>query len=167
MRKRDSFLVWVVQQLGRPVLWGAKGDYVVRREKVLLLPEPAYDCSGLVTCGLKAVGFRDVRGTHNAQRLWQCLPSTKMQRPGDLGFYGRDINSVSHVVVGLDGGAIISADGATPKVLELELAKADKTARVRRHDSFNYRRDTRWLGWKRNVWLDVDETLLVKGLVDD
>lgn len=115
-------------QLNKPVLWAHKGPGV-------------FDCSGLVTHCLRECGGPDWRGTHNSQRLFDELQAPDVPMPGDLVFWrprGKFAGRVEHVAILLPGGAVLTADGATPRITTLEAARA-AGARVCVRSSTQYR----------------------------
>lgn len=138
MTLRERFLDLGREQIGKPSLWGAKtGD--------------AFDCSGLVAWLLRELGGPDLRATHNTDRMWlEFDPVVGEPAPGDLGFYRPkkplDDNDMEHVVILLDGGLILTADGATSKIHTVEDAKAAH-AMVRIRGGYDYRE--RFAGWRR------------------
>lgn len=115
MSRREQFVDYCIRQLGRPVFWGAKGDYVVDGDgvKILLPKDFAFDCSGVMGCGLLEANSLDYRATWNAQRYFSELPPTKHPEIGDPGFYGKTDDDVIHMVVYVGMGHIVSADGAS------------------------------------------------------
>lgn len=117
----------------------------------------ALDCSELVALGFIAAGGADQTKTHTAQRYFNetraLLPEEK-PIPGDLGFYGTADDKVVHVVICLAGGHVLSADGATRSITDLEVAKS-KGARVRVHPTPLYRDDVPFRGWRRFTALDA------------
>lgn len=155
----QQFAAWCIDQAGKPVLWDAKGDYYYDAAGVkVFLPagQHVFDCSGLVTSGVKAVGGQDLRDVYNAQKMADTAPQLDLgdAPPGSLGFYGADWQHVNHVVVALAGGHLVSADGATHAIRSLSDAIA-KGCQVRVHTSFDYRRDEPFLGWRPNTLFDV------------
>lgn len=150
---RVLFLKAVEAKLGKPVLWGAKGDH-------------AYDCSGSVTASLKEIGGPDLRATDNAHALHEKsrelgAPATEHPLPGDLVFYGvlegvGDTQKVRfvHVAVVDEFGGVISADGATPSIKTLSQAMANPANRVRRHNTIRYRKDCPVIVVCRNTLVD-------------
>jgi murein DD-endopeptidase len=132
-------------QLGKPVLWGSKGP-------------DAFDCSGLVTRWLYELGKQafpdsieiqralDWRATHNTDRLFaELAPVVGEPAPADLVFYWpakrRDDLDVEHVAVVIDGGLVITADGASSRIHTLEQAKeAHAIVRVRGDVDYRPRR---------------------------
>lgn len=134
---RDKFVSEVLSHLGKTVLMGQ------------------LDCSELVALGHLAAGVGDQRLTHTAQRYHdETRPLLIEERPlpGDLGFYGDSPKRVIHVIIFTPSG-VLSADGATRRITDIEVARA-KRAVVRLHPSPNYRDDVPWRGWHRNVFLD-------------
>lgn len=142
MRARARFLDYVLSQLEKPALWGAKGD-------------DAFDCSGLVTCGIREAGGPDLRLTHNADKLaHETRPLLAEERPipGDLIFFDGDSNGIAeHVGIVKDMKTAIDAEGATHLVTSVEEAKR-RNARVRLHGSLAYRPRGRI---HRNTYLDA------------
>lgn len=118
---RTRFVNWLEAQLGKPYVWGAKGpDF--------------FDCSGLVTAGLRECGLPDWRPTHNAQRLFDTLPETKTPAIGDLAFYGPP-GRITHVMVVWYDGQCLGASGGnsgTTKPTPGACVKTKKTIKYRR-----------------------------------
>ena len=141
MTARTKFLDYALSQIDKPCLMGAKGD-------------DAFDCSGLVTCALRAAGGPDLTKTHNANALGngtRLLLPDERPIPGDLILFDADGNDVDeHVAIVLAGDRAIDAEGATHSVTSIEEA-VRRMARVRLHDRLDWRR-----GGKihRNTYLD-------------
>lgn len=152
-KARIKFVTWLIDQLGKPVLWSQKGP-------------GSFDCSGLVTAALHAIGGAgapDLRATHNSQRLADETPHLStfsdiaVPMQGDLCFYGLDLGGVEHVAIWLDSGKAISADGATPKINTLEESQKNPLNRVRLHSTWKFRGDLPYSAIHRNTWLDALE----------
>lgn len=141
MSARAKFLDYVLSQVEKPALWGAKGD-------------DAFDCSGLVTCGILAAGGPDLRKTHNANRLGKetrQLERGELPLPGDLILFDADENGADeHVGIVVDAQTAIDASGATHAVTSIEEA-VRRMARVRMHKGHAYRKGARL---HRNTYLD-------------
>lgn len=142
MSARGVFIAYVKAQLDKPCLWGAKGD-------------DAFDCSGLVTCGIRAAGGPDLTQTHNANNLARStrplLPG-QTPLPGDLIFFDAERDGVDeHVGIVLDEETSIDAEGASSRVTNLVEA-IKRHAKVRLHAGYRYRRSFRAI--HRNVFLD-------------
>lgn len=154
---KQLFVQWCLTQLGRPVLMSAKGDfYVDPKGTIIKLPAGvlAFDCSGLVSCGIEAVlPAKKLRADHSAQKYWaEAEPFLVVHpEPGDLGFYGVDPDHVVHIVVATVNG-LISADGATKSISTLPDAIKNPMCRVRFHSGVDYRHDVPFLGWRRNLY---------------
>jgi cell wall-associated NlpC family hydrolase len=138
---RLRFLEYVTAQVDKPTLWGAKGD-------------DAFDCSGLVTCGIVAAGGPDLRKTHNANALGKgtrrLLPDEK-PIPGDLIFFDSEGDGLDeHVGIVTDSMTALDAEGATSKVTTLADA-VQRHAKVRFHNGHFYRKGGRI---HRNTILD-------------
>lgn len=141
---RVRFLKAVEAKIGSPVLWAAKGP-------------DAYDCSGLVTRCVVEAGGPDLTKLENAQGLHDHSSRelgqapTEKPLPGDLVFYGvyERLSStdddlrvhIVHVAVVDEFGGVVSADGATQHITSLQMALNNPANRVRRHESFRFRKD--------------------------
>ena len=139
---RSRFCQLAIAKLGAVVLWGE------------------LDCSELVALCLLGVGAPDMTKTHRAQTLADETPNLVTAPgaeplPGDLCFYGTDAGNISHVAIWLAGGGCISADGATSRIKDLKTAKANPGARVRFHDSADFRKDQPYFAIHRNTYLDA------------
>lgn len=141
MSARAKFLDYVLSQIDKPTLWGAKGD-------------DAFDCSGLVTCGILAAGGPDLRKTHNANKLAkETRPLLDAERPipGDLIFFDADANGLDeHVAIVTDAHTALDAEGATASVTSIEEA-VKRHAKVRLHNGHLFRKGGRI---HRNTYLD-------------
>lgn len=129
---------WLVDQLDKPCLWGKKGPEV-------------FDCSGLVTCCILAMGGPDLRVTYNAQRLYDESEPSDTTEHLSLAFYGAHNMRVEHVAIWCASGQVVSASGATSRIKTFEAARA-AGARVRVHKTPRYRPD--FLRFHRNIWLE-------------
>ncbi len=146
---RDRYIHWALAQLGRVTLWGAKGEGRLMPNGYL---EPAFDCSGLVTCGYRHVGPVNWTQTHNTDRLWAELPEVLEPEPGDLAFYGgTSPTDVEHVAIVLAGGHVICASGATSKETSIKLAWDNPTHRVLVFNCVDYRRKRDFRGYRRST----------------
>jgi cell wall-associated NlpC family hydrolase len=141
MMARARFLDFVLAQVDKPALWGAKGP-------------DAFDCSGLVTCGILAAGGPDLRHTHNADKLaseTRPLLAIEKPMPGDLIFFDAAGDGVDeHVGVVKDAKTAIDASGASSRITSIEEA-IRQLARVRLHLGHYYRKGGRI---HRNTYLD-------------
>lgn len=147
---RSRFLQFIRSKLGRPVLWGAKGEAAF--DNVVI--ESVFDCSGLVTCALFHAGCGDMRTTHNAQKLSDITETTLRPQEADLVFYGPNWKDVKHVAVWLSGAQCLTASGATPQISSiLDAIKGRHVVEVR--PVVRYRSD--YLGVKKNKWLEPKE----------
>jgi cell wall-associated NlpC family hydrolase len=146
MKARTSFLNHALEQLGKPVLWARRGPDV-------------FDCSGLVAWALEESGVPkslQLRPMYNAQRFHdESRPVAEAEAlPGDLLFYGQSALLVSHVAVVCTGGMALSADGATPRITDVEVAKKNPHNRVALHPAYRFRRDQTYFAVHRNKWVD-------------
>jgi cell wall-associated NlpC family hydrolase len=169
---RQKAVTFAVGELRALCLMGYRGELRFDRATRSLLPHghpfPIYDCSGLVACAIKAAGGPDMRGTHNAQMMFdECRPlvTNEPQLLGDLAFYGSAVldkatgsvikeaaKNIIHVAMLTAGGKVISADGATWGIVDLEVAKAARCA-VRLHESVHFRSD--FVEVRRNIYVDA------------
>lgn len=135
MIAREKFLKRVLELEGQPVVWGG------------------LDCSETVALGVLAAtdGKVDQRQTHRAQSYYEetrpLLPAERAL-PADLVFYGtiaanpcKEGNRIIHVAVILEGGKVLSADGATSRITDPVIAAQNPLAKVKIHESVHFRRD--------------------------
>lgn len=118
----------------------------------------ALDCSEAVAIGVRAASDGKLKqsDTHRAQTYHdqtRKLGLDEPPMPGDLGFFGRDRASIVHVVIFIAPGRILSADGATSRIKNVDEAKLAR-ARVRFHVDEKYRNDVPFQGWHRNDIVD-------------
>lgn len=147
MSARRKFLDAVTALIGQPVVWGG------------------LDCSEAVALGMLAAtdGKTDQRKTHRAQTYFdETRPLWPLERaiPGDFGFYGtlpddstKEGATVIHIVVVLEDGKVLSADGATSKVVDPAVAALNPLSKVAVHETLKFRRD--FLGVHRNTLVDA------------
>lgn len=150
MNARAKAVNWALDQVKakRVVMMGYRGEVVFDRELRCLkphkyLPQVIYDCSGLYCGAVKAAGGPDMLGTHNAQRLHDEMRELAEHEPpmvGDGVFYGKSSSLIIHVGIWCVGGKVISADGATWGIVDLETAKAAR-AQVRLREDVHFRGD--------------------------
>ena len=148
MSARTRFVQLALSKIGSTVLWGANGPDV-------------FDCSGLVLWALGAAGVnlsdRRAQDLHDESPNLATAPGEALPVPGDLVFYGLNPQRVTHVAIWLDGGRVVSADGATSRVTDLRAARANPGARVRLHEVPQYRRD--FLSIHRNTFADAKDLI--------
>ena len=146
---RRKYVMYAFAQQGKPYLWGIKGPN-------------AFDCSGLVTCGISYVGGPDLRQTHNAQLLFNETPTVMrgQEQPGDLVFYGMSPHQITHVVIYCANGRVISASGGDHTCITLDIALR-RGAKVTVHPSLFYRKDVQ--GIHQNSWLTSLEKAQTNG----
>lgn len=158
MGARAKAVAFAVGELKAPCLMGFRGDLRFDRKLRTLLPHGlgfhVWDCSGLVCGAIHAAGGKDMRGTHNAQMLFDGtreLLDGEPPLPGDLAFYGTSGLEVIHVAMICAGGKVVSADGATWGIQTLEQAKVGRCA-VRLHEGVHFRGD--FVSVRKNTFLD-------------
>lgn len=115
IENKTKFISYLASKLQRPVLWGSKGYAKVDNVVV----SDVFDCSGLVTCAIRAATGVDLTIDHNAQKLSDETPYTNTPQAGDLCFYGKDWGHVIHVAVYMEGGKCLTASGATSSITNL------------------------------------------------
>jgi peptidoglycan endopeptidase LytE len=120
----EIFVTYAMSFLGTPYLWGGES----RR---------GYDCSGFVQECLRAIG-EDPRGDQTAQALWDYYRSmplgyyTRIPKRGDLIFFGKDRESISHVSIAIDNSFMIEAGGGDSTTTNLKEAyKRGAMVRIR------------------------------------
>lgn len=90
--------------LNTPYLWNGKH-----------VSQGGLDCSGLVSNVLMSVGFSELKGV-NSQGIYEALikrPGTQIQvrKPGAVAFFGKDLNSITHVSLLIDQHRMIESGG--------------------------------------------------------
>lgn len=98
--------------VGVPYKWGGSN------------PISGFDCSGLVQELLAAVGM-DPKGDQSAQTLHDYFFARGIRTSmglGALAFYGKDVKSITHVVMMLDYVNAIGANGGGSKTVDLKSA---------------------------------------------
>lgn len=124
--------VMISQYLNAPYRWGANGPF-------------AFDCSGLALKALNDVGLLLPDMTSKGLFEWsvrqeegyECEPT----EPDCLVFYGKDVESITHVAVTIGNGLLVEAGGSGRSSSEMSLDQlAAKDARVR-IKSIDHRRD--------------------------
>ena len=99
--------------IGRPYIWGGNGTGKT---------SGGFDCSGLVLEGLWALGIYTGNDI-SAQGIYNCFFLVKKwktrmpcsSKDGDLLFFGKTLNNISHVAVSLGNGLMIEAGGGGSK----------------------------------------------------
>ena len=98
--------------IGRPYRWG--GDD----------PMGSFDCSGLVLELLYSCGMVPTKKDMTAQGIYNYFEKISTHayecQFGNLVFYGKDLNSITHIAFGLDQYRILEAGGGGPHVKTLE-----------------------------------------------
>lgn len=129
--KDDILLAYAMRFVGLPYLWG--GDDPIK----------GYDCSGLVLELLKSVGKTPHTLDVNAQGLFRMFYKqgaiTINPSCGDLAFYGKDNDNVTHVGMCVDSSRVIEAGGGGSKTTTTEAA-AQQNAYIRLRP-IRYRKD--------------------------
>lgn len=117
--------------LNKPYIWGGKN------------PVFGMDCSGLVCELLQSLGMLKGNDEHNAQSLCALFmkdsEEVNVPRFGSLIFYGREIQSISHVGFGLNETQMIEAGGGGSSTVNMDIA--EKTNAYVKIRPFNHRSD--------------------------
>lgn len=123
--KLQLFLGYVELQAGCPYVWGGKGEALWTKSGLHrhTFGGNVFDCSGLVTRGLKEAGGPDWRLMRGADSMWngtkrsdspgwmyEPLERTTTPLAGDLVFYGGP-NKSTHVEVVMPDGRYFGAIG--------------------------------------------------------
>lgn len=138
-----KFAAAVLAEEGRSYIWGAKGDAIWTPKG--LRPHGwggnVFDCSGLVTWGLKAGGWFDVRATHSADVLMHELkPVAGDPLPWDFCFYGHG-DTATHVEALAEDGRKYGAIGGHKGTTQPEPGKCVRYRRTERPDLIAWRRN--------------------------
>lgn len=139
--KRDAFLKVIIGFVNQPYIWPTPTNLYSGKGLPGAMYKDCHDCSGTVTDGLYQAsgGTVDWRALYNAQRLWEtCIP-TNNPTAGDLAFYGKGPQSISHVMVVLAKG-VVGASGGDHTTVTPELAHA-RGAMVKSYPNHLYRDD--------------------------
>jgi len=117
--------------VGCPYIWGGGN------------PWSGLDCSGFVIWIYQVFGLLP-SGDWTAQLLYQhfaqrprCAPGATIA--GDVVFYGRDCESITHVMLSLGGGLVVGASGGGRACVNL--AEAAKRGAMVKVKPWNYRLD--------------------------
>lgn len=142
---RRAFVAYCYEQRGKPYVWAAKGKD--------LNGNVAFDCSGLVTSGIRAIGGPEMRLMFNAQKLFDASPPVLrgQEQVGDLVFYGLTSQKISHVAIWCALGKAIDACGGDHTTITVAAAKK-RDACVMAHRTYMYRND--YIAIHQNAWLN-------------
>lgn len=126
------FLDYLMAQVGEPYRYG--GDD----------PVLGFDCSGLAQEALMAFGAMPRQPKMRAQTIFTLFKPVIVRpeettRMGDLIFFGRGPQDISHVGIAITEYLMIHAGGGTSDTLSLQVA-SDRNAFVR-IDAIDYRKD--------------------------
>lgn len=83
---------------GAPYLWGGKSPFGI-------------DCSGFVQMVFKICGYRLDRDSQQQAKQGKPVGGIENKKPGDLAFFKRSSEKISHVGIVLEGGKVIHASG--------------------------------------------------------
>lgn len=150
---RPHLLKIAVELVQTPYLWGGKGEMVYAPKGAKIAPYFGLDCSGFITYSVYKLTGKDLRFTHNTDKMWQEWEEVSYEdvEPGDCAMYGGDTeNDVDHVMMVLcvigDVIVVVGACSGDSKTIDRKIAK-DQDARVKVRASHLYRRDFR--GFRR------------------
>lgn len=102
---RFEFVEYLKSFIGARYQWTGEGPFNV-----------GFDCSGLVQEGLRAWGFCD-REDRNSQGLYKhllnkgFLHNLSGRGAGDIVFFGKDLNNITHIGVMVNNWQYIEAGG--------------------------------------------------------
>lgn len=131
------FIVSLALKLqGVPYLWGGSS------------PQSGFDCSGFALWVLQVFGVLP-SGDWSAQGLHGTFPATGDPLPGDLVFYGKDPEHITHVMMFMgdlpgQGKMVIGASGGDSTTTTIEEAQK-KGAQVK-IKPMDYRSDRKAIG---------------------
>lgn len=116
---KEIMLIVAMQVLnkGVPYRWG--GECLLQ----------GMDCSGMVQYCLRAIG-KDPKGDQSSQGLYdhfaeKALASSKVVRRGDLLFFGKSEDQISHVAIAIDQRHMIEMGGGNAQTVTYEDAIRD------------------------------------------
>lgn len=130
----ETFLTSSVAQLGRPYIWGGKGELVMGAKHPF--GGLVFDCSGLVTWCLRQAGYT-LRGEYNADRMWHEWQHTDEPQPGDLVLYGEN-NHATHVEIVMPDGRFLGAIGGGSKTVKPSPVAKVQYRKLPRRDVLGY-----------------------------
>ena len=136
MEKRVYMLNLAMKLLGTPYIWGGSTP-------------SGFDCSGFAIWILQVFDVLQA-GDWNAQGLSKLFAAIDLPEPGDLVFYGKSKDEITHVMmyagemVPLVGGMVIGASGGDHTCTSPEIAKL-RGAKVKLKP-VGYRRDVTFYG---------------------
>ena len=133
MDYNTKFVAEALKQVGKPYLWGARGERQWSPSGPILLPELAFDCSGLILHSAWQAGSKDRTMLENAQTLWDALSTPTVASSPHLRLYGKDTEHVTHVALGFyiygAGGLLVcEAAGGGSQTTTVELARQQGAA---------------------------------------
>ncbi len=115
MDKKTNLYNLAMSLLNKPYIWGGK------------TPIKGMDCSGVVCELLQSLGFVKNSEEMNAQNLYTDFVKTSQETDtpdfGSLIFFGKDLQSISHVGFGLNKTQMIEAGGGTSATVSEEIAE--------------------------------------------
>ncbi len=125
-----------LQQVGKPYVWGARGEQQWGPAGPQALPSLAFDCSGLVLYAALRAGSKDRTMMENAQTMFDSLKAPGLASSPHLRFYGKAPDAITHVAVGFyvhgaGGLLVVEAAGGGSDMKTIEIALANPHARVR------------------------------------
>ncbi len=127
---------------GQPYCWPEASNNYSGKGLSTATYKDCHDCSGVVTDGIycSTSGKIDLRSTVNAQGLYGATQHVDTPKTGDLCFYGKGPQAISHVMVTMDDGRVFGASGGDHRTVTPEIAKQMK-ASVRYESGPKYRND--------------------------
>lgn len=134
------FVDRVISFVGQDYCWPTAENKYSGKGFADALYQNTHDCSGTVTDALHQVTGVDLRGTHNAQKLHDECEPVETPEEGDLAFYGKSKDQISHVMVCLADGRVVGASGGNSKTTTPDIAKASG-AKVKYQTNPSYRKD--------------------------
>jgi len=113
MNQADVMVEYLMKFMGTPYIWMGNN------------PLHGFDCSGLVCEGLRSIGLIRRAEDLNSQMLHNKWPVAKRTVPpqrGDLLFFGKDSEQITHVAIAYSGGLMIEAGGGDSRSTTKEIA---------------------------------------------
>ena len=137
----EIFIIYALSLLKTPYIWGGNSAVDGYEKNTKEIVYGGLDCSGYVMECLRSVGLAP-KGDHTAQGIYNhfinrmTAPISARPNRGDLLFFGKDLDSISHIGIALDAKHFMESGGGNSKTTTIAKAiKANAMVRIRPIDS--------------------------------